>query len=236
MDLNLKNDRRIGGIKAKRLLGLGENSHSSNKEKLDEVCVILVISPWSNRIINVLQGILKRGGKKITLTGVELYRQALARLNSDLANRVVALVITDRPDDYKAPARGNKPLWKEAIVHFQQNYLEGFAKEIGQEIFPPFLTVITMFKSHKGKLNEAEIQQLEKEFYEFKKENQFKNISCENEEELQNVVDKEIIDMVLKQQRQRDQIKKYERSRQQKIAKAKTITKNAHKKFIFNKD
>ncbi|RJP19210.1 MAG: hypothetical protein C4527_26865 [Candidatus Omnitrophota bacterium] len=236
MSFDIKPDRRVGGIKAKRLLEIGNNQNVADKENPEDVSVILVISPWHNRIISVLKTILIRGGKNLSLAGVELYRRALSRIHGDLANRVVALVITDRADDCYAPGRGEKPLWQETILSCQEEYVTSFAKEIGKEIFPPYLTVITLFKSQRGRLSPHEIDKIEKEFNEFKQENEFKQINCFSELELQDTLDKEVISMVIKRQKQREHIKKYERTRAQKIAKAKNITRNAHQKQIFGHD
>ncbi len=236
MNHDFKHDRRVGGIKAKRLLELGEDQSNLSKEQLEDISVILVISPWHNRIISVLKTILSRTGKKLALTGVDLYRKALSRIEGDLANRVVALVITDKPDDCNAPARGDKPLWQETIISCQQKYLQQFEKEINDNIFPPFLTVVTLFKSQRGKMERDEIQKLEKDFEEFRKENQFKQVNCKNEEEMNDVMDREIVSMVLKRQRQREKLKKFERTRAQKIAKAKNVTKSAYQKNIYKKE
>ena len=234
MKKEASHDRRIAGIKAKRLEEMGELSVST-KQILETVSMILIISPWHNRIATLLSMILARGGKRIKITGVELYRHALERLETDLQNRVITLIITDRPEDYNVTSTNKLPMWKEAILSYQRDYAETYAKEIEEEAFPPNLTVITMFKSHRGRMPDDEIDQLVKEFETFQKESQINQIHCENEEELKTEVDRNVVELVLARQRIRDKIKKYTRTRDEKLRRAKHVTKSAFYKQALKK-
>lgn len=236
MNVIYKNEKRLAGIKAKRFMDESDSDHTKQKNMLDLAPIVLIISPWYNRIAMVLRSITVRAGKFLDLEGVDLYRKALGRLHSESGDRVAALIITDRPDDYGVAGTNEFPIWKECIINYQQNYIQNFAKEIGDDILPASLTVVTMFADHKGKLAAEEIEQMEEEFSQLQQDAQFNRIHCENEEELKEAVNKEVVDVVLKRQRQKENVKKFERNRQQKISKAKTVTKSAHQRLLYGKE
>ena len=224
-------DPRVGGVKAKHMLNVRDSHHEGVKADEPVVPVLLIISPWHQRISILLQDILQKSGKHLECVGEELYRKSLSRLNADLSHRVVGLVVTDKPDDCYAPSRSEYPLWKEALVNFQQDYLESWKKEIEDEVFPGKLTVISYFRTKKGKLSEEEIERIEEEFAALPSESSIELYSCLSEDEIQKMVDQTVVGMVLERQQQRVKIKKLTRTRTQKIARAKKVTKDAVKRL-----
>lgn len=225
-------ERRVAGVKAKHMLEKGGmDLYIEKNGKCQPLPVILVISTQKNRIIQILKPILTKSGKHLEMTGTELYRQSLNRRIGDLANRVVAIVITDQPDDYNAPGRGEKPLWQETIAVFQEDYTQSFAEDIGKNLVPENLTVITIFETQKGKLSDQKLKEIEKDFKTFQEKTNVKHVNCKSEEELPNLLDSEVVGMFLERHRQRQNVRRYERSRGQKIAHAQKVMKDVRRKM-----
>ena len=222
-------DRRSAGTKRQRTLPY-DKSRNSQEDK-PRVPTILTISPVCRYIQEVLKLILYKGGKQLDCEGVELYRQSLERLKKDLKDCVVTLVITDKPEDCYSTSRSVFPLWKETILSFQDNYMQEWAEEIEDGIYPESLTVITYFRRNKGKLPDEEIQQFEQEFEDLQKEHNIFHKDCKTEEELMTVVDCEVAEKFLKTMQQKSKIKTLTMGRDQKLAKAKHITKIAMEKM-----
>lgn len=229
MSVEYKMERRIGGIKAKYVDSDTGSAGSKNEQLLP---AILVISPNHRRIGMILQSILEKQGKHLDLAGVELYRQAISRLQADLSSRVVALVITEIPDDHYASTRESLPMWQSLISVCQQMYQRTHAKEIGDGIYPLNLTVITLFRGRQGKMSDEEIEKIVQEFEAYQNQVGMTHKPCQSEAELQNAVDQDVLGFVIQRHRQTEMIRKYDRNRTQKIAKAKKITKDAHKKLL----
>ncbi len=226
-------ERRIAGIKAKRLRTAGEtNQYIKKNGRIEPRPVIFVISTEKNRIINILKPIVQKAGKHIELTGEELYRQSLTRRTGDISNRVVTLIITDQPDDHHAVGRSEIPLWQEAIAVYQNDYLEGYAEDIEKNLVPENLTVITIFKTKQGKLSDEEVKVIDEEFKAYQEKINVKHVQCESEEELANVVDKDVVGMFLERFRKTEGLRRFERSRGQKLAKAQKATKDARRKLL----
>jgi len=220
-------DRRSAGTKSQRTLSY-DKSRNAHEDK-PRVPTILTISPKCRYIQEVLKLILHKGGKQLGCEGVELYRQSIDRLKKDLKDCVVTLVISDKPEDCYAASRSEFPLWKETVISFQDNYMQEWAEEIRDGIYPESLTVITYFRRNKGKLPDEEIRQFEQEFEDLQKEHHIFHKACKTEEELMSVVDCEVADKFLKQMQQKDKLKTLTMGRDQKLAKAKHITKMAMK-------
>lgn len=212
----------------------GQHFHfvEAKKEEEETYPAILIVSPYHRRVSLLLDRILKEHKKELSCTGVDLYRQALNQIKGVLSQRLVALIITDMPDDYRAMGTDNLSLWKGVISIGQQNYQEAFAKEIKEEIFPSALTVITVFQDRKGKLSEEEISSIMEEFTTYMQINSLRHIQCPSETDLPDVLNSEVVTSVIKRYRQSASIRKFERNRVQKIAKAKKLTGDAHKKHI----
>lgn len=226
------NTERLNKI---RIGSKGQHFHfvEARKEEEDSYPVILIVSPYHRRVSLLLDRILKEHKKELSCTGVDLYRQALSQIKGSLSQRLVALIITDMPDDYKAAGTDNLSLWKGVISVGQQNYQEAFAKEIKEDIFPAALTVITVFQDRQGKLSEEEIASITEEFTTYMQVNSLRHILCPSESDLPDFVNREIVSSVIQRYRQSAPIRKFERTRVQKIAKAKKLTGDAHKKHTM---
>ena len=223
-----KYEKKVGGIKAKYVDR--NNTALDTAKDGKNLPLVLVVSPNYQRIIHVLQEILEKNGKYLDIAGVELYRQAQLRMQRDFKNRVAALIITDLPDDHHAKSTSEFPLWKTTIVEAQQMYSEAFEFDILTETFPSTLTIVTMFRN-KRKLSDDEIDQVFVEFDRFKRDYQMNLSFCNNDEDLCNIFDKDIMDMAINRHRQQAVVKTYERTRTQKLAKAKRVTRDAHEKL-----
>ncbi len=191
---------------------------------------LLIVSTEFRRISFIINRIFEKTGKFLECHGVELYRQAYSRLQTDLADRVVALIITDQPVDHSSLSINKCPLWKTVIKAYQQNYVQSFSLEIEREIYPSALTVITMFQSFKGKMSEEDIKQIESEFDTFQKQNEIKHHDCNNEEEIKHFVDKELIGTVIDTHRKKKSIRSLEKRRTQRLVRTQNITKEAWRK------
>lgn len=191
--------------------------------------LILIISPIYRRITLLLERVLRERNNIVTCVGTDLYRQALEGLNGNFCNRVVALIVTDRTSDYKSET-AEQPLWKAVVSLGHKQYLEAFQKEMEENIFPTSLTVITMFREDSGQMTEDNVNRIALEFYSFLEENSVRLITCPTEEAMPEIVRKEIVEVVMKRQRNKDPEKKYEPSRAQKLAKARKFTADAIKR------
>ncbi len=226
-----KHSKRIAGVKAKHMQSLGENEISGDKREEYPIHLVMIISPICNRISLFLRDLFKKHQKYFLCDGVELYRQAVAKMNHPIGQRTVALIITDQPDDYHLVSEHGVPYWKETVAAFQSAYHEKFAAEIEEEVLPQNLTVITMFRHRKGKLSETEVESIEQEFEKLKEEMQLEHKACESEEELRDIMENQVEEMV-ERFRQRESLRKFQRNRNQRLAKAKKITKDAHLKAL----
>lgn len=222
-------DRQVVGVKAKRELHYGEpkNAEKANQEK---VPVFLIISPLFKKVQMSMQDIMEKAGKKIICDGVELYRQAQNRLNTDLKGKVVGLVITDHAEDCYAATQSDFLMWKDTILKYQDNYIESWIDKISDELFPTTLTVITYFRRSKGKMSDEEIEKIEDEFDSLKEEHNINHKPCKTEDEVKKVVDTDLIGMALKQQQQKTKMQSFMRGRNQLLQKAKKLTADARKK------
>lgn len=226
-----RNEKRVAGVKARHLQNARTGHHAHGGGDAPRFPAILIVSPWHRRVAVILTDILNRSRKNLECAGVDLYRQAMARLTGDLQQRVVALVITDQPDDCHSAGESGSPMWKESIHRFREDYLASWAEDIEKERLPANLTVITYFRTKKGKLSLEEIEAIEGEFGEFAEAAGLNHKPCMDDEELRRFVDKDVVDMVLKRQHQMDKVKTLTRSREQKIARAKKVTNEARWKM-----
>ncbi|MEW6238733.1 MAG: hypothetical protein AB1656_25385 [Candidatus Omnitrophota bacterium] len=224
--------KRVVGVKANYQLEAGDSFHSPDKSQRIEPYVVLIVSPINKRIGLFLRDLFLKARKFLRCDGVDLYRKALRYLSFEPSRRVVALIITDRPEDHQSLSENKIPLWKETILGYRQIYLEANAEEIKNDVFPADLTVITLFKHKNGKMKDSEIEALEREFLQLQEEIQFNRLHCESEEELLSAVNDSVIGSVVTKFKQSENLRKYERKRSQKLAKARKITKDAYLKQL----
>jgi len=224
--------KRVAGVKANYLLEAGDSYHVQDKNQRLEPYIVLIVSPINKRIALFLRDLFLKARKFLHCDGVDLYRKALRYLGLNQAHRVIALIITDKPDDHQSLSDNNIPLWKETILNFQQIYQEANAEDIKNNIFPANLTVITLFKHKNGKMKDSEIEALEREFQQLQEEIAINRLPCESEEELQTAVNDTVIGSVVTKFKQSENLRKYERKRNQKLAKAKKIIKDAYLKQL----
>ncbi len=190
---------------------------------------IVIVSPEKQRVCSVLRVILARAGKIFEVAGFELYRQALAFLDTEPGKQTVGLVITDQPDDCKAPSRGDVPLWKETIAEFQKQYMKQFQDEIGLGFLPVQFTVITRFEKQSGKLTAEMLQQIQSEFEQFAEETGVTYTNAETEDEMVESVDKSLVKEVLSKHQAVSKVKSHSKSRADRIARAKKTIQKAKK-------
>lgn len=209
-----------------------DSSQGQGQGNQEPPLIVLTISPICKRISLFLRDLFRHNKKYLQGDGVDLYKKALVVLHSDLAPRVVALIITDKPDDHNQLTENNLPIWKEIVVGFQEVYRSTYADFIQNEMLPPNLTVVTMFKHKKGKMTDSEVEAISYEFRKLQEETGIKHVDCESEEELKNVVDDQVVGTIVQKFRQREGVRKYERRRSQRLAKAKKITKDAYQRLL----
>lgn len=205
-----------------------------NKNKSVEDCFhILVVSSDRARVAQMLQVLLSRRTHRFLISSYELYRQAINAIHSPLGRRTVALVVTDFPDDSYAPSRGDVPLWKEAIAAFDNEYHSVFEKDIQGGYLPAAFTVISLFGKIKGKLPEEQLREIERECSEYMEEQQINHPFAWSDDELLTAMDKAVLTEIERLQNvieQRAEGAPDRSSRTARLAKAKTLTKAAHKR------
>ncbi|MDX9753838.1 MAG: hypothetical protein RBU29_07745 [bacterium] len=227
--------KKVGGVKAKRMLEV-QDANASQKGDEKSPYLVLIISPIYSRIALFLKDLFRRNNKWLECVGVDLYRKALYMTTNEESKRVIALIITDRPEDHSFAPAEKLPLWQDTILRYQRLYVETHQKEVEEKTFPPHLTVITMFKHKRGILNAAEIESIEKEFESLQAETPFIQRQCESEEEIQQVLEQEIVESVAERARRMENIKKFTRTRSQKLAKAIKVTSDATKRALRGLD
>lgn len=218
-------ERQVAGVKAKKTLHYKETK--TPEKPPEKIPVLLLISPNFKRVKTEMSSILEKAGKKLACDGVELYRQAVNRLSTDLKGKVICLLISDQVEDCYATTQGDFPMWKDTVLRYQDNYIESWIEKIAEAQFPSTLTVITYFRRSKGKMSEEEIERIEDEFEELTKDSNINHKPCKTQEEVNKVVDKDIIGSALQQQQQRDKMKTFMRGRNQLLQKAKKVTNDA---------
>lgn len=230
------NIKRVGGVKARRMQEIQDSPLYQKHEGDEPPYLVLIISPIYSRIALFLKNTFNRNKKHIQCIGVDLYRKALYLTTSEESKRVISLIITDRPEDHSFTPAEKLPLWQDTVLRYQKAYLENHQKEIEEGLFPENLTVVTMFRHKRGRLPDDEIMEIEKEFEQLRDEHNFIQRGCESEEEIENMIQKDIVESVVNRSLKMDSIKKFQRSRSQKLAKALKVTNEAHKRNLIDSE
>ncbi|MFH1744261.1 MAG: hypothetical protein ABIH23_35110 [bacterium] len=216
------------GIKARHMSALEEQQLQRPDSENKPQYAFAVFSDKPGRIIQFLGPRLAKRGKYFQFYGFDLYREGIRFGHTPEGQRVVALVLADGPEDRIQRSDQGVALWKETIIHFSKSYFEQFIEEIFEDHLPATLTIVLLFSEKAGRLTQDDLKELEKEMTKSGQEGPALDVrECQNEEEVAGVLEKNVLERVLAKHSLQSKLKERKKTRQQRIAKATKVTKEA---------